>query len=77
MKYDISGPEGNVFSILANAQSWAKSLGWSRSMASDVIDAAQKQGSYAKVLAYLEQHFPVEFIDEDGERVTAGVEINV
>ena len=53
---DISGPDGNAFSILGTASSFAKQLGWDKE-AIDMMLSEMKPGDYENLIKVFDAHF--------------------
>ncbi len=57
MEYDITGPQGNTWSLMGNAERWAKQLQWSRQEIDAMLEDMQS-GDYEHVLDVIEEKFP-------------------
>lgn len=53
IEMDLTGPDGNAFVILGNAQGWAKQIGldW------DAIEKDATSGDYEHLVDVIENHF--------------------
>lgn len=62
---DVSGPEGNAFSLMGQAKNLARQLGYS----GDAITAEMMSGDYDNLLSVFEKHFGsvVTLINKPGE----------
>lgn len=56
MEIDIRGPQGNAFSLMGNAQRWAKQLGFSKEHTDKIMEEMSK-GDYENVLDVIEREF--------------------
>jgi len=50
---DLSGPEGNAFSLMATAERWARQL----DIESGVVSKEMQQGDYENLINVFEKHF--------------------
>ncbi|MBR18575.1 MAG: hypothetical protein CMA64_00250 [Euryarchaeota archaeon] len=53
---DLTGPDGNAFSLMANAQNLGRQLGWSK-LAVDGVIEEMKLGDYEHLVQTFDKHF--------------------
>ena len=53
---NLNGPAGNAFSLMGQAQSFAKQLGWTREQTKEMIDD-MTSGDYEHLLEVFDNHF--------------------
>lgn len=53
MIIDLTGPEGNAFSLLARAQTWGRQLGFDE----NAIIEEMKSGDYENLVSVFDNHF--------------------